>query len=45
MPGSNGQKVSESEFYNHTPGNNKYLVNYHVVPLGEADSSARSASQ
>jgi hypothetical protein len=35
VPGSNGQKVSESEFYTHTPGNNRYLVNYHVVPLGE----------
>jgi hypothetical protein len=35
VPGSNGQKVSESEFYTHTPGNEKYLVNYHVVPLGE----------
>ena len=35
VPGSNGQKVSESQFYDHTPGNNKYLVNYHVVPLGE----------
>src|SRR5271157_4706535 len=35
VPGNNGQKVSESEFYNHTPGNNKYLINYHVVPLGE----------
>ena len=35
VPGSNGQKVSESEFYTHTPGNDKYLVNYHVVPLGE----------
>ena len=35
VPGSNGQKVSESEFYTQTPGNNKYLVNYHVVPLGE----------
>jgi hypothetical protein len=35
VPGSSGQKVSESEFYNQTPGNNKYLVNYHVVPLGE----------
>jgi hypothetical protein len=35
VPGSNGQKVSESEFYDQTPGNNKYLVNYHVVPLGE----------
>jgi len=36
IPGSNGQKVSENEFYTHTPGNNKYLVNYHVVPLGNA---------
>jgi hypothetical protein len=36
VPGSNGQKVSESEFYTHTPGNSKYLVNYHVVPLGES---------
>ena len=35
VPGSNGQQVSESEFYTQTPGNNKYLVNYHVVPLGE----------
>jgi hypothetical protein len=35
VPGSNGTKVSESEFYTHTPGNNKYLVNYHIVPLGE----------
>jgi hypothetical protein len=35
VPGSNGLKVSESEFYTHTPGNNKYLVNFHVVPLGE----------
>jgi hypothetical protein len=35
VPGSNGQKVSENEFYTHTPGNNRYLVNYHVVPLGE----------
>jgi hypothetical protein len=35
VPGGNGQKVSESEFYDHTPGNDKYLVNYHVVLLGE----------
>jgi hypothetical protein len=35
VPGSGGQKVSEREFYTHTPGNDKYLVNYHVVPLGE----------
>ena len=35
VPGSNGKKVSEREFYTQTPGNNKYLVNYHVVPLGE----------
>ena len=36
VPGTNGQKVSESEFYTHTPGNDKYLVNYHVVLLGAA---------
>jgi hypothetical protein len=24
------------DIYDHTPGNDKYLVNYHVVPLGEA---------
>jgi len=36
VPGSNGQKVSESEFYTHTPGSNNYLVNFHVVPLGAA---------
>jgi hypothetical protein len=35
VPGSSGQKVSESEFYDSTPGNNKYLVNFHVVPRGE----------
>ena len=28
----------------HTPGNNKYLVNYHVVPLGETSSAVRSAT-
>ncbi|MGA8655088.1 MAG: hypothetical protein WB586_02990 [Chthoniobacterales bacterium] len=36
VPGSNGQKISEREFYTHTPGNDPYLVNFHVVPLGEA---------
>ena len=36
MPGSNGQKVSEGELQTHTPGNDKYLVNFNVVPLGEA---------
>ena len=35
VPGRNGQKVSEREFYTHTPGNDKYLVNYDVVSLGE----------
>jgi len=35
VPGHHGEKVSESEFYTHTPGNSKYLVNYHVVPLGD----------
>src|ERR1700730_11396766 len=36
VPGHHGEKVSEQEFYTHTPGNNRYLVNYQVVPLGEA---------
>jgi hypothetical protein len=36
VPGHHGEKVSEREFYTHTPGNNPYLINYHVVPLGEA---------
>ena len=35
IPGIHGKKVSEQEFYTRTPGNNPYLVNYHVVPLGE----------
>jgi hypothetical protein len=35
VPGHPGEKVSENEFYTHTPGNNPYLVNYHVVPLGQ----------
>src|ERR1700676_2460839 len=35
VPGSHGQKISEREFYTHTPGNSKYLVNYKVVPLGD----------
>ena len=33
VPGANGQKVSENEFQTHTPGNDKYLVNFNVVPL------------
>ena len=36
VPGGNGEKISEREFETHTPGNNKYLVNYQVVPRGEA---------
>jgi hypothetical protein len=36
VPGHHGEKISEREFYTHTPGNNPYLVNYHVMPLGEA---------
>jgi len=38
VPGTNGQKVSEREFYDHTPGNDKYLVNYHVFLRGETSS-------
>jgi hypothetical protein len=30
------RKGPENEFYTLTPGNNKYLVNYHVVPLEKA---------
>jgi len=36
VPGGGGKKVSEREFQTHTPGNDKYLVNFKVVPLGEA---------
>ncbi len=36
VPGSQGQKVSENEFNTHTPGNEKYLVNFQVKSLGEA---------
>jgi hypothetical protein len=35
VPGQHGQRVSERDFYTHTPGNNKYLLNYQVVSLGE----------
>ena len=36
VPGGNGEKVSEGELQTHTPGNDKYLVNFNVVPLGQA---------
>ena len=36
LPGANGQKISEGELQTHTPGNDKYLVNFQVVPVGEA---------
>jgi hypothetical protein len=35
VPGHHGKRVSEREFYDRTPGNNKYLVNYQVVPQRE----------
>jgi hypothetical protein len=38
VPGSNGEKISEKEFESHTPGNDKYLVNFKVVPLGPASA-------
>src|SRR5438132_11076000 len=38
VPGHHGEKVSENEFYTHTPGNNKYLVNYYVSPIVEPGS-------
>jgi hypothetical protein len=40
VPGHHGEKISENEFYSHTPGNNKYLVNYKVASLGEATPPA-----
>ena len=36
VPGSQGAKVSEQELDTHTPGNDKYLVNFEVKPLGAA---------
>ena len=42
VPGSNGQKVSEGELQTHTPGNDKYLVNFNVVPLGRSNSAVGS---
>jgi len=46
VPGHHGLHVSEREFYDRTPGNNKFLVNYHVVPQGEvAPASTSSGSQ
>jgi hypothetical protein len=36
VPGHHGDRVSEQEFYTHTPGNSPYLENYKVVPLGDA---------
>ena len=38
VPGHPGEKIPESEFYTHTPGNDPYLVNYRVVPLGDASA-------
>jgi len=40
VPGHHGDRVSEREFFTHTPGNSKYLVNYNVVPLGETQPPA-----
>jgi hypothetical protein len=40
VPGGNGQKISENEFQTHTPGSDKYLVNFNVVPLGGASPPA-----
>ena len=31
-----GRKYQRGELQTHTPGNDKYLVNFNVVPLGEA---------
>src|SRR5258708_37666352 len=35
VPGHHGEKVSEQEFYTHTPGNEPDVGNYQVVPRGE----------
>jgi hypothetical protein len=35
VPGHHGDRVSEREFYQRTPGNSSHLINYHVRPLGE----------
>jgi hypothetical protein len=40
VPGQHGVKVSEHEFYTHTPGNSKYLMNYKVASLGEVPAPA-----
>ncbi len=42
VPGGNGQKVSEGEFQTHTPGNDKYLVNFNVVPLARSHCAVGS---
>jgi hypothetical protein len=36
VPGNPQEKVSEQELDTHTPGNDKYLVNFEVKPLGAA---------
>ena len=36
VPGHHADRVSEREFYQRTPGNNKHLVNYQVVSEGAA---------
>jgi hypothetical protein len=35
VPGHHGDRVSEREFYQRTPGNSSHLINYHVRPMGE----------
>jgi hypothetical protein len=35
VPGHHGDRVSEREFYQRTPGNSRHLINYQVVSQGE----------
>jgi len=35
VPGHHGDRVSEREFYQRTPGNSSHLINYHVILQGE----------
>jgi len=35
VPGHHGNRISEREFYERTPGNNMHLVNYQVISQGE----------
>ena len=40
VPGHHGDRVSEREFYQRTPGNSRHLINYQVVSQGETGPPA-----